>query len=71
MPHISRKLYQIHQIFHYQSPFIFLKGKEEDKSDSSNIPLHVLDKLETLERLITVAASHTTNKDRYKNYLTI
>ena len=39
-------------------------NKEENKSESSTIPLHILEKLETLERLIIVAASHTTNQHR-------
>ena len=39
-------------------------NKEENKTESSTIPLHILEKLETLERLIIVAASHTKNQNR-------
>ena len=39
-------------------------NKEENKTESSAIPLHILEKLETLERLIIVAASHTKNQNR-------
>ena len=39
-------------------------NKEESKTESSTIPLHILEKLETLERLIIVAASHTKNQNR-------
>ena len=39
-------------------------NKEDSKSDSSTVPLHILEKLETLERLIIVAANHTKKENR-------